>query len=253
MLPETRAPGRAGGYQGPASSEAAVLGVDGTRLGWVGALLRGTAVRWLLLPDAAGVLSVDAAAVGIDIPIGLPERGPRSCDLAARHRLGPRASTLFITPPRAAVFAADYRSGCAIARELTGAAFSKQLWGIVPKIRDVDAVLRPIDQDRVVEVHPETSFGALAGAPLDRKRSARGVGQRLLALRRELDVDAALAAVPDGPALDDALDALVAAWSARRWLRGEAEVLGGSGMVGGSGVVGSEERDGRGLRMAIVC
>ena len=51
------------------------------------------------------------------------------------------------------------------------------------------------------------------------------------ALLRLRALEAALGPVPDDPpagaGLDDALDALACAWTARRWARGEAEVLGG--------------------------
>jgi predicted RNase H-like nuclease len=36
------------------------------------------------------------AAVAVDIPIGLPATGPRSCDVEARQRLGPRRSSVFL-------------------------------------------------------------------------------------------------------------------------------------------------------------
>ena len=81
--------------------------------------------------------------------------------------------------------------------------------------------------ERVVEVHPELALRRLAGdvgfAP---KKTARGAGQRIAALARWLDVDAMLADLPAGARLDDVLDALAAAWSAARWARGVAEVLG---------------------------
>ena len=47
----------------------------------------------------------------------------------------------------------------------------------------------------------------------------------MAASRRWIDVDEALNRVPARPRLGDALDALAAAWSARRWLAGEAVVL----------------------------
>ena len=97
-----------------------------------------------------------------------------------------------------------------------------------------------------VEVHPELSFLALAGASraLPPKRRTDG-----LRVRREL-----LAAVaPDGElrlgawaaprrdaALDDLLDAYAALWSARRHAAGGADVL------------GDGERDERGLLMQMV-
>ena len=125
---------------------------------------------------------------------------------------------------------------------------SHQAVGLFARIAEADALLaeRPARQAWVVEVHPELSFLALAGASraLPPKRRTDG-----LRVRREL-----LAAVaPDGElrlgawaaprrdaALDDLLDAYAALWSARRHAAGGADVL------------GDGERDERGLLMQMV-
>lgn len=113
----------------------------------------------------------------------------------------------------------------------------------MPRIADVDSAITPPLQSRAVEVHPEVSFARLAGATLPPKRTAAGRGARLDVLASWLpDPDAALAAAPRPARPDDALDALAAAWSARRWLAGEAEVLPSA----------EPPRDARGLRMEIV-
>jgi predicted RNase H-like nuclease len=62
----------------------------------------------------------------------------------------------------------------------------------------------------------------LAGATLPPKRLAAGAAARRAALGDWLDVDAALAGAPRGPRQDDALDALVCAWTASRVVTGEA-------------------------------
>ncbi len=216
-------------------SQSAVLGVDGCPGGWIGALVTGTSVEWLLLPDAAAVLAVPAAAFGIDIPIGLPSVGPRGCDVAARARLGARRSSVFPAPVRAVLESASYADARERSVAASGRSLSAQAWNLVPRIADVDAA--PVDHARVVEVHPELVFATLAGA-LPPKKTAEGATSRVAALRTWL---------PDGwpdhprPArLDDALDALACAWTAARWLRGEAEVLGG-------------EPDDTGTPMRIVC
>ena len=79
----------------------AVLGVDGWRGAWVGALLDGRSVRLLDLADATAVLAVpDVEVVGIDMPIGLSDDGVRVCDEQARDLLRPygAASSVFPTP-----------------------------------------------------------------------------------------------------------------------------------------------------------
>lgn len=48
-----------------------------------------------------------ASIVAVDIPISLPERGWRRADVEARRFLGKRSSSVFATPPRAAVEASS--------------------------------------------------------------------------------------------------------------------------------------------------
>jgi predicted RNase H-like nuclease len=204
------------------SEESAVLGVDGCPGGWIGDLVSGSSVEWLLLPDLAAVLSVPAAAVGIDIPIGLPAVGPRACDVAARARLGVRRSSVFPAPLRCVLDAPSYAQACEVSRAASGRALSKQAWFLVPRIADADRTLTAADHARVVEVHPELVFATLAGV-LPPKKDPLGQDLRAKALRVELPEWSA----PPRPArMDDALDALACAWTARRWFEGTAEVLG---------------------------
>ncbi len=211
-----------------------VLGADGFPGGWVVAEVPGSAgpgrspVRWHAVADAAGLLAladrVGAAVLAADVPIGLPDRGTRRCDVEARRRLsGGRASSVFAAPHRPALAFTRYADARADLPSL-----SAQSFALVARIRDVDTALRaagPGVHDRVVECHPEVSLRALTGRVLPRKKSAAGALLRLQALT------AALGEVPpDAPAqagLDDALDALACAWTARRFLAGTAEVLGG--------------------------
>lgn len=194
-----------------------VLGVDGCRGGWVGALVDGERVSWLRLPDVDAVLSVDAGAVGIDMPIGLPDSGRRECDLLAKRLLGPAHARVFLTPPRGVLAAASYAEAGTLHRGLVdGKGLSRQTWNLLDKVREVD---RRADDPRLVEVHPELSFALLAGRVLPPKRTRAGREQRLDALRHWLP---GLSDVPTG---DDAPDALAAAWSAARWLAGRARTL----------------------------
>ena len=197
-----------------------VLGVDGAPGGWVGALVDGPRVSFLMLPDAAAALAVQAAVVAVDMPIGLPERGRRACDLAAKRLLGRDHPRVFLAPPRDVLDAKDYAEAGRLHRQLAdGMGLSVQTWHLVPKIREVDAVA---DDPRLVEVHPELSFALLAGEVLPPKRSAEGRAGRVDALRRWLPDLGAGVSVPRGT---DALDALAAAWSAQRWLEGVAQVV----------------------------
>ncbi len=185
-------------------------------------------VEWSVCADAAAVLdaTADCVAVGVDIPIGLPSGVPRRvCDIETGARLGRARSSVFPAPPRPVLAAASFADACAVARELTGRAISLQTFNIGRKIREWDAL--DVLPDRVVEVHPELSLRTLAPevefAP---KKTARGAGQRIAALARWVDPATALADLPAGARLDDVLDALAASWSAGRWARGCAEVIG---------------------------
>lgn len=196
-------------------------------------------VRWSVEPDAAAVLAAtrDCAAVGVDIPLGLPTgRERRACDRLAADRLGRARSSVFPAPPRAVLAAVDYAAACARARAITGRALSLQTFHIVAKIAEWDALVLP---DSVVEVHPELALRTLSpGTDFTSKKSARGAGQRIAALARWVDPAVALADLPAGARLDDVLDALAAAWTAQRWHHGEAQLLG-------------DERDARGRAMRI--
>jgi predicted RNase H-like nuclease len=205
----------------------AVLGVDGWRGAWVGALLDGRRVELLALPDAAAVLAVPGVdVVGIDMPIGLAEDGPRACDVAARRLLGRAGSSVFPAPLRPVLACASYAEACAVSRAASGRALSVQAWNLVPSIRSLDDALGDPPDARVVEVHPELAFRALDERVTARKATARGLAQRVRALEPALDVLDALAAAPDGVPAVDCLDACAAAVAARRVADGTAGCVG---------------------------
>jgi predicted RNase H-like nuclease len=209
----------------------AVLGVDGWRGQWVGARLDGRTVRLQLLDDAAAVLAVpDVEVIGIDMPIGLSDDGVRACDVQAKELLAPRgaASSVFPAPVRAVLATDDYAEARALSRAATSPPFapSAQAFQLVRSIRALDDALGEPPDTRVNEVHPELSFTALHSGVADPKVTARGVAQRLIALRVVMDVDAALLDAPPRVPAIDALDACAAAWSAARIAAGTAECVG---------------------------
>ena len=205
----------------------AVLGVDGWRGAWAGALLHDGEVSLLALPDAATALALgDVEVVAVDMPIGLSGTGPRACDVAARRLLGRAGSSVFPAPARPVLEATDYTEACRVSREATGKALSKQAWSLVPSIRSLDEALGEPADPRVHEVHPELCFRALDPRVLDPKVTARGLAQRLAALRPVMAVDRALAEAPARLPAVDALDACAAAWSAQRIGAGTAECVG---------------------------
>jgi predicted RNase H-like nuclease len=205
----------------------AVLGVDGWRGAWVGALLDGRAVTLLALPDAAAVLMVPGVdVIGVDMPVGLADDGPRACDVAARRLLGRAGSSVFPAPLRPVLGCASYAEACAVSRAASGRALSVQAWNLVPAIRSLDDALGDPPDPRVAEAHPELAFRALDPRVTARKASTRGLAQRLRALAPVVDVLDALAGAPDGVPAADCLDACAVAWSARRLAEGTAECVG---------------------------
>ena len=205
-----------------------MLGVDGCRDRWLGfAWSDDGSYGWHMLANAAEVCAFPAAAVAVDIPIGLPTGARRACDRQASRLLSPGkgSSRVFPTPPRSVRQAATYVEACEISFAELGKKLSKQTWGLWPKIVDFDDA--SIDHERMVEAHPEMTFLQMAGRVLSTKHAEQGLDERIAVLRQHVDaVDDALRARPPKAALDDCLDAIACAWTARRWLRGEAETVG---------------------------
>lgn len=200
----------------------AVMGVDGCSKGWVGVLLAADRVAGVFAPTIRGLEAAarevcDVAVMAIDMPIGLPDDGVRAADVLARKPLGGRASSVFSTPVRAVIELDDYEEAAQVSRMRTGRGLTKQSFALRAKIREVDSWL-PHAACRVVEVHPEVSFAALAGAPLGHPKSTwAGVELRRSLLATAgitVPSDLGLAGVCAG--VDDVLDAAVAAWSAGR-------------------------------------
>lgn len=209
------------------SSGTFVVGVDAYKGGWVTVALRNRSVERCGVYGRIEELLEDhpeASVVGVDIPIGLPVGGAREADGLARTFVGPRRSSVFSTPPRAVLEAATYQEALKVTRNLGVAGISKQSFGLAPKILEVDEIAR--SDGRVVEVHPEVSFRAMAGQTLKYSKKAWNGA----AIRRELlaqhDIvlpnnlgEAGLAPV------DDVLDAAAAAWTADRIARGKGVSL----------------------------
>jgi predicted RNase H-like nuclease len=207
----------------------AVLGIDGCPGGWVGALVTQDDVHWHT-GDFADLVALPAEVVAVDIPIGLPAGADRrAADVEARSALGRQRSSVFFAPPRVVLEARDQPHATRLSRAAGSVGVSIQMFHVLGKVAEVDAVLRsdPDAAARVVEVHPEVSFRRLARTDvLPSKRSAAGRAARLEAVRTWLPGLVLPARWPGRARADDCLDALACAWTAQRWARGEAEVLG---------------------------
>ena len=204
----------------------AVLGVDGCPGGWVGALVDGDRLSWHA-GSFAELLELPAQVVAVDIPIGLPAGAERRhADLEAKQVLGAQRSSVFFVPPRAALEATTQADATRLSRAAGSVGVSIQTFHILDKIAEVDALLRAGRGDRVVEAHPEVSLRRLGGSALPSKRLRAGRLARLEVLGRWLPGLALPQPLPGRARPDDCLDAVACAWTALRWERGEAEVLG---------------------------
>ncbi|HUZ91485.1 MAG TPA: DUF429 domain-containing protein [Methylocella sp.] len=228
------------------SKPAEIAGVDGCRKGcWI-AVTADTQTfdkaQVKIFKSFAELISELAARsiIGIDMPTGLAEhtdRGGREPDWAAREFLGRQRASVFPVPSRRAVYERDYAQVCAIARETSEPrrAVSKQLFGILPRIRQIDEILRqdPALRDRVFEVHPEVSFKVMNNdEPLPERKKVKGrIYQPGMHLRHNLlrkegfPLSFLNQRPPHGAALDDFYDACACAWSAKRILYGKARVF----------------------------
>ena len=214
------------------------IGVDGCPGGWI-YVIRSIddtiSARFEPSIDALAALD-DVVAVGIDMPIGLPdaehgiEPGVRGCDREARRLLGfPRSTSVFSAPVRDLLeidsgdIVRDHVEASRRSHAVSGRKVTRQTMNILPRIREVDGLLQQrLDlRDRIFEVHPELAFRQINGASLDAgKRSREGRAIRighLAELHGEQTLTQLQSRIKGTPArTEDLLDALACLWSAER-------------------------------------
>jgi predicted RNase H-like nuclease len=191
-----------------------------------------SALTWEVVPSLRALFnsSLAPSLLALDIPIGLPLSGSRACDLEARRLLGtPRRNSVFPAPIRPVLTASNRVEASEIGAKIEGRKMNAQAWAIVPKIREVDDIMRSDEavRARVREVHPEICFFFMADRrPMSMKKSrVAGREERASLLRLHFggDIDAALGERRQlGCAADDLLDAFAALWTARRITAGTA-------------------------------
>ncbi len=226
-----------------------LIGVDWARIGWLAVgCQEGRWDRWLFASfEELLEATQEARVLVVDVPMGLPKRGTpggRAADRAARRILpAGRRSTVFPTPSRRALAARDLAEG---QRLNAPAGMNRQVFALLPQIREVDRALRPELQTRIWEGHPELSFFAAGGWPAIRhpKRTKPGRLARLEVLKARLGAgwQRWFEELPGRDSLlADLLDACALVWTAARLAEGKA------------GFAPEEPAfDERGLRMQIV-
>jgi predicted RNase H-like nuclease len=221
-----------------------VAGVDGCPFGWL-AVFRSTDGEppcAQLFKSFADILKKEAAIIAVDIPIGLPtisERGGRKADRCARKMVGRRRqSSVFPTPSIATLRAKSFLQACQIEQKNSNPPkrVSQQVFNILYKIREVDAIARNIP-DLIFECHPEVSFCAMNNnvamslpKKVSRRKDHSGLSETGLQERCRILIhngySETFATTRIGSAKehgrDDLIDACAAAWTAERILKGNA-------------------------------
>lgn len=208
--------------------------MDGCRAGWVGVL--GRVVGRAVVVDEVRIFGAfrEAAALGcdavaVDIPIGLPSSavpGGRGADRGARALLGKRASSVFSTPIRGVLGCDTYREALSVMRASSEHAIGLtiQTWNIVPKIREVDEVVRAESGGIIEECHPELSFFGMAGRPMSHRKATPEGAEERIAVLEQSGIAVATASLA-GAKIDDVLDAHACLWTAARIALGEASCV----------------------------
>jgi predicted RNase H-like nuclease len=233
------------------------VGADGCRAGWFAVVLTDS-TDWEvdIFVDVFGLWEKfsTASVILLDVPIGLRDEGAeeRRCDVEARKLLGrPRASSVFPTPCRPAVYAKTYQEASNINEKLTKRRLSRQTWNIISKIREVDELLSNNESAKlcVRETHPEVCFWTLAGGHRMEhpKKKEEGFLERRQVLQSVYPSTNDIISYVlnsyrrDHVRRDDVLDALAVAVTAKL---GSQKVL--------VSIPEAPEFDSRGLRMEIV-
>lgn len=203
-----------------------VVGVDACKTGWIAIALgdgKGPEAHYLPTIELLEPLGAAADAVAIDIPIGLPTDSQREADLLARTFLRARRSSVFLTPVREALEAGTHALATQAAIARTGAGISQQAYALRNKILEVEQWLSS-SPFPLYEVHPEVSFAVLLGTPArGSKKTWAGMVERRNALEAAgITLDGIEGVATVRAAVDDVLDAAVAAWTAGRIACGTA-------------------------------
>lgn len=213
-----------------------VIGADVWQGRWVTVRADASAVTGMEVYDAfADVLAEaeDAVVIGVDMPLTMPAVPPRPGEIEARRLLGPRRSSLFITPSRRVLEAPGYATARRLAVTHDGRGVSAQAYALRHKILEVAPLAE--QDDRLHEVHPELAFLEMAGEPLSEAKTTwngHTMRRRLLAEQGLVLADDLGPAGAAAPA--DVLDAAAVAWTARRIAMGNAIPLpatGGRGAI----------------------
>lgn len=169
------------------------VGIDWMKPYWLAAEICGNeiSVRKLAHISEINNYFLDADAVLIDIPVGLPENSTEDAarpDREARDILpANRKSTIFPVPCRQAIAMDEYTGTSAENERILGRKLTSQSHGFSKMIRQVDEFLVSDTwwQNRIMESHPEVAFQRLNhGVGLRfSKHTEEGIAERVSILQ----------------------------------------------------------------------
>ena len=167
------------------------IGIDGCLGGWIAAVFEDSKFFWrkvVKLNDLKSLLEISELTL-IDMPIGLLtsyRTGGRVCDQMARKLLPKhKKSSIFSAPPRSILHENNYDNCRNILKQENGG-ISLQSFHLLPKIREVDDLIRANKKIKLLEAQPELVFQNLGlndAAP--NKKIKGGRSARLMILREQ--------------------------------------------------------------------
>ncbi len=163
-----------------------VVGIDGCMGKWLTVAITESGFDINLISSIEEVCDKyqNADCIIIDMPIGLAEKiDDKRPDTVLRGKLKGKASSVFNTPCRQAVYENTYEKASEINRNILAKGISKQSYAIIPKIREIDEFLQANNKwkNRLLESHPEFCFAKLNdGLPiLENKQTQQGAEIRI--------------------------------------------------------------------------
>jgi len=153
----------------------------------------------------------------IDAPIGLMKIGSRQADVLARRYLGRRGCCVFPAPIRPVLGCGTWEEACGVRLKVENKKMSKQQFGVLSKVFEVDAALRRGTAQSFREGQPEVSFAFMNGGlpiPIGKKKPDGRKRRSNLVCKYFPDASGRLDENPRHR--EDILDAYALLWTARR-------------------------------------
>ena len=208
-----------------------IAGIDGAKCGWVCISAHINNLKnpkFFFAKTLTQLINDKIDLVLIDMPVGLDmfnKKGGRKVDQLARKKLIRRKSSIFNAPSRLTLKANSYDEANKLNKKY-GLGLSKQSWNLVPKIKELDLILKSKKKTKIYESHPELIFQEMNNGFLEfKKKEKRGIDERYkILINNGFEsnfIKEFLQEKKRNYNSDDFLDACALFWSAKRTLKGK--------------------------------